>query len=226
MKLLATAILSIAIPSLHAEDAPTEKGDAQKPTAQQDETFKIFLDPSGKEYFPKDQASYFKEYLSAMAEPSVKADLEKGVERVFRLTILPSFDDPIAIRFVDTGENLTVRAVRLKMDMQYHPEKIVSDKTWKLDDEAKKATQELLAQKDFWKPLSPTEEALAQGGLDGARWLFELHDKDGYRMIDVWSPAALAEMGAEGVRDFLVYQKTGAKVLEIGKISPKAEDGH
>ncbi|MEK7949993.1 hypothetical protein [Luteolibacter soli] len=224
MKLVTLAILSLITTHLHGEDAPAVKDDSQGQPAQEDETLKVFPDPSGKEYFPKGEASYYTRYLSAMAEPSVKADLEKGVERVFRFTYLRSFHDPIAVRFVDRGGIFTVRAVRMKMDREYRPVKIVDDRTWKLGAETAKAVQAALLQKEFWKPLNDIEMAVAQGGLDGSRWIFEIHDKDGYRMIDIWTPNALAKSGADKIRDFLVYKNTGEKILEIGKILLKPEE--
>lgn len=198
-----------------------------------DETFKVFPDPSGQEYFPKDKASYYTRYLSAMKEPSVKAPLKKGVERVIRFTYLRSFHDPLAVRIVDRGGALTATSIRLKMDREYRPVKILHDKTWTLNAGSSKSIRSLLAQKDFWKPLNADEEALASGGSDGSRWIFEIHDKDGYRMLDIWTPDALAmpdkELEEAGLdprklRDFLIYKKTGNRILEIGKILPKPED--
>jgi hypothetical protein len=192
MKYVVLAILWLATSGAHGQEDPFLGDKPEETAVQEDDTFKVFPDPAGKEYFPKDRASYYTRYLSAMKEPSVKAPLAEGVAGVFRFTYLRSFHDPLVVRIVDKGEDLTMTAIRLKMDREYRPVKIIHDETWNLDPESTKTVRGLLTQKDFLKPLNGTEEALASGGLDGSRWIFELHDKDGYRMLDIWSPDALA----------------------------------
>lgn len=213
--------------------SPPDREVAGAPTEQEDDTFKVFPDPEGKEYFPKESASYYTRYLSTMKEPSVKSALEKGVVRVYRFTYLRSFHDPLVVRITDTGDKVTARAVRLKMDREYRPVKIIHDETWNLNDESAKTIKTLLEQKDFWTPLNATEKAVVSGGCDGSRWIFEIHDKDGYRMIDIWSPDSFGKITDEQfknagidrtkLRDFLVYRKSGIKVLELGKILPEPD---
>lgn len=238
MKHAAFILLPMIAGSALGEDDPFAKEGADKTVVQEDDTFKVIADPAGKSYFPEGRASYYTKYLSAMKEPSVLAPLDKGAERVFRFTYLRSFHDPLVVRITESGDTVTARAVRLEMNQQYEPVKIISDKTWKLEDERRKAVKALPDQKGFWTPLSPVEEAIALGGLDGSRWIFEVHDKDGYRMIDVWTPGALAGLEKDEVqrlagesgedaakfRDFLIYKKTGEKLLEIGGILPEPED--
>jgi hypothetical protein len=231
MKRAALFFLPMIACSAFAEDDPLAKDEADKAVVQEDDSFKVIADPAGKAYFPEGRASYYTEYLSAMKEPSVLSPLEKGVERVFRFTYLRSFHDPLVIRITEAGDTVTARAVRLEMDQQYQPVKIVSDKTWKLDEEGRKSVKPLPEQKGFWAPLSDAEQSVAQGMMDGSTWVFEVHDKDGYRMIDIRSPDALAklELGNLGVdsskpRDYLAYKKTGEKLLKIGGILPEPEE--
>jgi hypothetical protein len=238
MKRAALMLFPMIVFSALGEEAPIAKQEADKAAVQEDDSFKVIADPVGKGYFPEGRASFYTKYLSAMKESSVLSPLEKGVERVFRFTYLRSFHDPLVVRITEAGGTSTARALRLKMDENYRPVGIVRDKTWKLDDESKKAVRTLPEQRDFWKPLSATEEMIASGGLDGSRWIFEIHDKDGYRMIDVWSPEIMArsdkggEQSASGdlkkdpdkMRDFLIYKKTGEKLLELGRILPEPEE--
>lgn len=230
-------LLSIVTCSPLVKGDPPADGDSDNPVVEEDATLKLVLDPAGKEYFPRGRASYYTDDLAAMKEPSLQPPLGKGVERVLRFTFLPSFDDALVVRITEAGEKVVARAVRLKKDESERPVKVVYDKTWELDEKGKKALAGILpVPKDFWTPLSEFEEAL--GGLDGEMWIFEIHDKDGYRMVDVWSPEVLATMDKEMVRnyikkaggdiakirDFLVYETTGEKLLEIGGIRPDPEE--
>ncbi|MCW1921693.1 hypothetical protein OKA05_03955 [Luteolibacter arcticus] len=238
MKRAALILFSMFACGALGEDDPFVADGSDKVVVQEDDAFKVIADPAGKAYFPEGRASYYTKYLSAMKEPSVLSPQEKGVERVFRFTYLRSFHDPLVVRITETGDTVTARAVRLEMDQQYQPVKIVSDRTWKLDGEGRKAVKALPEQKGFWTPLNLVEEAIASSGLDGSKWVFEVHDKDGYRMIDVWTPEALVgmdkdvvdrvsgDLGKEPVtmRDFLIYKKTGEKLLEIGGILPEPDD--
>jgi hypothetical protein len=217
--------------SAFAEDDPLAKDGAEKADVQEDDTFKVIADPAGKAYFPDGRASYYTKYLSAMKEPSVLSPLEKGVERVFRFTYLRSFHDPLVVRITEAGDTFTAHAVRLEMDQQYRPVKIVQEKTWKLDEEARKTVKPLPEQEGFWTALSDAEQAVAQSILDGSTWIFEVHDKDGYRMIEIQSPDAFAKLQLEDLggtssspRDYLAYKKTGEKLLKIAGILPEPDE--
>ncbi len=223
-----------AITAFPQEKDPFKEEKSDDSLAQEDDTFKVFPDPAGQEYFPKGEALFYTKYLAAMKEPSVKAPLKKGVERVLRFTYLRSFHDPLVIRVVQKGEILTTRAVKLKMEPGYKPGKILYDKTWILKEANSKLVRSLLRQKDFWKPLNAAEQEI-NIGLDGSQWIFEVHDKTGYRIISVWSPEAstftdkeLKEFGLDKtkLRDFMVYQKTGNQLLKIGRILPNPEENY
>lgn len=197
---------------------------SHKSIAQRNDRSQVIPDPSGKEYFPKGNASYYTQYLSAMKEPSVKADLENGVERVIRFTYLRSFHDPLAVRITDIGGKLTVRAVRLKKDLEHRPVKVDHDKSWDLDGNSTKVILALFEQKDFWKPLNSIEKARGNG-KDGSNWIFEIHDKEGYRMIDIRNPGVVSpDLDPTKMRDLMLYKKTGEAILDIGKILPEPYD--
>ncbi len=217
-----------------AEDDPFEKEESEK-AVQENNTFKIFPDPSGNEYFPKDKASYYTRYLSAMKEPSVKAKLEKNVDRVIRFTYLRSFHDPLVIRLTTKGDVYTGTATRLEKDEKHDPVKISFSKAWILAEKNTNITKNLFTQKDFWKPLNNVEKTFFSRVKDGSQWIFEIHDKDGYRMIDVWCPDyvnmpddELKELGVDPTqfRNFLVYFKTGNQMLKLGNIQPKPDENY
>ena len=215
------------------QDDPFKRNEIQKPEFEQDDTFKVFSDPNGKAYFPEAEASFYTRYLSAMKEPSVMTPLKKGVNRVIRFTYLRSFHDPLVVRFTIKNNVTTVTAVKLQKDNHHRPVKILHNKTMVIDKETTKLVRALAIQKNFWKPLNAEEEDLLSGGLDGAQWMFEIHDQNGYRKIDIWSPDVvtasdekLKRFGVDPakLRDFQVYQKTGLKFLKVGGIQPKIEN--
>lgn len=233
MKSLVLTLFCTLSISAVAQDDPIADITEEKTPFNDDDTFKIYPDPNGQEYFPKDKESYYTRYLAAMNEPSVKTPLQKGVEQVFRFTYLRSFHDPLVVRITSKGGVLSATSVRLEMDREYRPVKIQHDKTAVLDEASSQVIRALTEQKDFWRPLNATEETIASGGTDGSRWIFEIHDKDGYRMIDIWSPDALTITEEEAkqygldrsnLRDFLVYKKTGNHLLKIGKILPEPDN--
>ena len=229
MNYFISIIFCISVINASAQVDPFGSGEP----ARKDDIFKVFPDPDGEHYFPEGKASYYTKYLSAMKEPSIKAPLADGISSVFRFTYLRSFHDPLVVRITENERELTATAIRLKMDRKYQPVKILHNESWTLDAKDSKSVRELLDQVDFWKPFNRSEEELAQGGLDGSMWVFEIHDKDGYKMIDIWSPdsliipeATLRKLGLDPaeIRDFLIYRTTGNRFLEIGKILPKPED--
>lgn len=194
---------------------------------EEDDTFKVFPDPSGHAYFQKGMESYYTRYFIAMKEPSVLAPLGEDVTRIFRFTLIPTFSDPLSVRVVESKGVLNSTSVKLKMDPGYRPGKILFNETQQLSKEQSKMIRSLLAEENFWKPLNEAEETLAAGGLDGSRWIFEVHDNKGYRMLDIWSPEALKMSDKEleklglnpnKIRDFLIYREAGNKVLKMGKL--------
>ena len=69
-------------------------------------------------------------------------------------------------------------------------------------------------------------------GLDGSRWIFELHDNNGYKMIDVWSPGSTplddvlkrAGIDPKSLRDFVTYKRVGIEILKQGGVLPKEDN--
>lgn len=213
-----------------AQDDPFSKGEAMEKAVQEDDTFKVFPDPAGEPFFAKGKASYFTRYLSAMKEPSLQRDLAEGTKTVFRFTYLRSFDDPITVRIWQKGDVFEARAVRLKMNREYRPLEIIHDRSFRIDPEKLEKIRSELEKKDFWKPL--TNDELMLEGLDGSRWIFELHDNNGYKMIDVWSPGSTplddvlkrAGIDPKSLRDFVTYKRVGIEILKQGGVLPKEDN--
>jgi hypothetical protein len=224
------AILWMVPISMHGQDDPFADGKAS--VVPLDDSSKVFPDPAGKEYFPKGKASYYTRYLAAMREPSLQRDLEGLEDFHFRFTYLRSFQDPLMVRGIKVGNTLKMRAVILKMGANSEPIGIAHDGTVSFAvDEAKNVLEEL-QKREFWKPLNDAEKFCE--GLDGSQWVFEFRDKNGYRMIDVWSPnlnvvpdgidlpKLLKDAGlkVEEVRNYKVYVDVGYELLRMADILP------
>ncbi len=193
-----------------------------------DDTFKIFPDPNGKAYFPKGRESYYTKYLAAMIEPSVVAPLTNGVQKVFRLTYLRSFHDPLVVRLTMRDGIFEMRAVQLERDREWRPVKIIHDETKKLNQEDSAALAQMLEKEDFWKEFTDGETLVMEMIRDGSTWIFEMHDANGYKMVEVRSPQHLADIAKDGEieveRDFSQYFHVGARLLKLGDISPPKDE--
>lgn len=215
--LLAPLLLAMVHPLL-AQDSPAP---------QEDAVFKVVPDASGTAYFPNGMASYYTPYLKALEEPSLMKPLEKSTRRVIRFTLIPSFSGAMAVRFTETAVGFSARAAALGDRKEDELGRIIRDETSKPAADVMKPALEFLERKDFWKPLNDQEDAAAFG-FDGDRYIFEMHDENGYQMISIWTPAAVAAITPEQfrnggldptkLRDFMVYEKAGRKLLEIGKM--------
>ncbi len=191
----------------------------------EDDNLKVVPDPSGKAYFPEGKARYYTPYLLAMKEPSVQTDLPVGATFVLRFTLLPSFTDNLVVRMYDKDGKIHARAVRQIKDKNYKPVKITEDRIIALNRDLPEQIKSLFAHPEFWKPLNENEEGMR--GFDGARWIFELKDKTGYHLLDLWSPEykrpsdeILKQAGFDPaqLRDYSPYVKAGVQLLKLMKL--------
>lgn len=194
----------------------------------EDDTFKVIPDPKGNAYFPKGRESYYTKYLAAMSEPSVKTSLPNGVQKVFRLTYLRSFHDPLVVRLTMRDGIFEMRAVRLERDREWRPVKIIHDETKKLNQEDSAALAQMLEKEDLWKEFTDGETLVMEMINDGSTWIFEMHNANGYKMVEVRSPQHLADIAKDGEiemeRDFSQYFHVGARLLKLGEISPPKDE--
>jgi hypothetical protein len=133
-------------------------------------------------------ASWFSGHLAAAEEPSlyeVSLKARDGDHRTLRFTWLRSFDTPVVIRIEMTGPaSGHVLAKELSGAGGYDPGSVArrldrmltADEIGMLD--ALLTRTQVLAQ-------SPSDCTL---GLDGAEWIVEGVDEQGYHFVDRWSP--------------------------------------
>jgi hypothetical protein len=112
--------------------------------------------------------AWFQKYLRAMKEPSLRELAGKDrTATVYRFLWLPSFHDPISVRFVKSDRGVILHAVRLKLDDNYRPVRIVERKSIELKTVHWKRIANHLEKARFWD--LPTEKRAPFGReiLDG-----------------------------------------------------------
>ncbi|MEH6759444.1 MAG: hypothetical protein V7676_18375 [Parasphingorhabdus sp.] len=101
-----------------------------------------------------------------------------------RFSYIPSFDPSVFIRIEAEGEGLKLIAKELTGAGGYDPGRLGRSKELRLTDQQAERLQKLLDAEALFQMPSKTCEM----GFDGSQWIFEMVDKDGYKMVNRWSP--------------------------------------
>ncbi len=115
-------------------------------------------------------AGIARKYLSAMKEPSLEKLAEKDrASTAYRFLWMPSFHNPIAVRFVKSEEGADLQAVTLSLDDAHEPRSIVERKSVKLSRAHWERIANRLEKAKFWtlptdKP-PPFDEIIADGDI-------------------------------------------------------------
>lgn len=131
------------------------------------------------------QVEWFSAQLAAAREPPLMLR-PYGADTALRFTWLRSFDEPIVIRIEGPGGGKPwMKAIRLSGAGGYEPGEIDEQiERYLTQDEARRLA-ELLHDIDLSRVASAECGDL---GLDGAEWLVETMNDDGYRFYRRWSP--------------------------------------
>jgi hypothetical protein len=107
-------------------------------------------------------------------------------EFALRFSYIPSFDRPMFIRVQSDRNGLSLIAKELSGDGGYDPGTLARSKKIRLTDkQASELKEMLISESLFEEPPATCEQ-----GFDGSEWIFEMVDKDEYRMVKRWSPAS------------------------------------
>jgi hypothetical protein len=142
------------------------------------------LDPG----ISKFEAKWFSKHLSRMNEPSL-FELEKApAVCIYRLTILPTWGNPIAIRFEKKNQNEANRLIgkRLSGAGGYDPGKLVETKEGTLSAADSKTLDSLMADLKF--SSMQTDDNI--GGNDGDEWILEGVSAGKYHVITRWAASS------------------------------------
>jgi hypothetical protein len=120
---------------------------------------------------PSDRSEWWgRDHLKAMKEPSLRELAERDrTVTVFRFLWLPSFHNPISVRFVKSDEGAVVHAVRLDGKGGYEPGQIQSSKSAKLSRAHWERITGHLVKSKFW--TLPTEKATLRQRRHGRRYV-------------------------------------------------------
>src|SRR5262245_15528746 len=132
-------------------------------------------------------ARWFASELRALKEPSLyrgesstSSESAKNVNvDEYRITILPTWGNPIAIRVQRGGELYSLSVRRLDGDAGYDPGKLVESRDITLSPEDSKTLSILIQNLAFFQ--MPTEDNVR--GMDGDEWIMEAASREKYHVI-------------------------------------------
>lgn len=140
-------------------------------------------------------ARWYASELRALEEPSLyKSGSSAGSENsprnvnadVYRITILPTWGNTIAIRVQRHGELYSLSARRLDGQAGYDPGKLVESKDITLSPQDSKTLSILIQNLNFFQ--MPTEDNVR--GADGDEWIIEGVSKGNYHVAVRWCAQA------------------------------------
>lgn len=227
-KFVLYTVILIGILAMVDAEQPVTKGDpfalaqATKDTAATKPSESV-KDAQGHTYFPDDLGTGADKHLAAMKEPSLLVKTDGGSPMEFRFTWVRAFHDPIAIRIWDSDNEHKIRAVRLKHQHDYSPGPIEYDQTRTMTDQEWADVEWLLDTSNFWKPITPLEDAFMSQGRDGSCWIFENRSWRSYSVLELWTPGEFSghKSSNKEVRDCTCYVKLGSYLLKISKLMPE-----
>ena len=134
-------------------------------------------------------ARWYASVLRALEEPSLyksgssaSSEFAKNVTDVYRIAILPTGGNAIAIRVQKHGELYSLSARRLDGQAGYNPGKLVESKDITLSPEDSKTLSILIQNLNFFQ--MPTEDNVR--GMDGDEWIIEGVSNGNYHVAVRW----------------------------------------
>ncbi len=132
------------------------------------------------------EAKWYSESLRRMNEPRLTEAAKDPRAVIFRLLILPTWGNPIAVRAEKHGMIYTLAARRLDGMGGYDPGKLVEQKSVQLSGNDSAALEMLIAQLKFFQ--MPTDGG--DEGVDGEEWIIEGVSSGCYHHVERWSASS------------------------------------
>lgn len=140
---------------------------------------------NGDAGFSESTARWYSKSLQRMKEPRLPNYAEDSRLQIFRITILPTWGNPITVRVQKSGSIYLLSARRLNGDGGYDPGKLVEKKDRRLTEQDSHILDSLIASNNiFSMPTDENERAL---GADGEEWIVEVVSNGMYHVINRWS---------------------------------------
>jgi len=134
------------------------------------------------------ESGWFSTHLRAADEPSLYSPSQSekaSVQQVIRFTWLRSFHPPVTVRVTaDRHNKWRIVAKELSGAGGYEPGEIKRTVTRRLETKEVAELAALMSQ----SPL-PDASGDCVIGVDGAEWIIERFDREGYHFIKRWSPS-------------------------------------
>jgi len=153
---------------------------------------------AGDEGITAFEAKWYGKSLERMKEPRL-ADLAKDMNvEVYRMMILPTWGNPIAVRVQRQGEAYSLSARRLDGQGGYDPGKLAERKDTIISGDNSKALAALIQNLNFFE--LPTEDDV--NGFDGDEWILEGVSRGKYHVVQRWC-ASSYDPDKRGLNGFL-----------------------
>jgi TonB family protein len=132
------------------------------------------------------ESEWYSQPLKRMNEPRLSTFAKDFSSDIYRITILPTWGNPIAVRVQKHGELFSLSARRLDGQAGYDPGKLVESKDIALGANDSNTLAVLIQNLNFFQ--MSTEDALR--GVDGDQWIAEGVSQGKYHVVVRWCAAS------------------------------------
>ena len=144
---------------------------------------------AGDAYFPKGAVNDFEQrwyakHLSTMQEPILSAAGKDASYFAFRILYLPTWGQPVAVRYEKRGNQFFRRSVKLSGEGGYDPGKIAEQEEIEVEKKRVDNLIRSLKRAAFWE-MPEKDDVL---GEDGSQLIIEAVHDGKYRVLDRWTP--------------------------------------
>ena len=146
--------------------------------------------------------------------------------KVFRFTLLPSFDHPMAVRIVINHDGTGILYAKMTDGKGgYDPGKISNTVERKINKDIVKEFLNVIESENFWQ-LPTNKEVL---GCDGEQWIVEGLSDGNYHLVDRWSPekGSVRIIGSYFLKlsgfDKFQYDETISRMSNVIKLKPRSD---
>lgn len=134
---------------------------------------------------------WFSAHLTAMGESPIMCN---DAVTEYRFLWLRTFHHPVVIRATIADHRATLHAVELDGKGGYEPGQMLRQVNRSLSTREVHTLEQVVGDSNLRQ--TPSVERSAMLGTDGARWVLEIRDRTGYRVLNRQSP------GSGAIRDF------------------------
>ncbi len=155
------------------------------------------------------ESQWYGKSLERMNEPRLPDFAKDGNAQGYRMTILPTWGNSIAVRVYRHGQLYSLSARRLDGQAGFEPGKLVESKDVELGPDDSRALAFLIQNLNFFE--LPTDDSVI--GADGDEWIMEGVSQGKYHLVKRWcasdyNPKKRGLMAFLALSKFLVDRST------------------